>query len=205
MGLGLAIAACLLGGVYLYRSFVGLGRFLSLSRPVAASMLVVEGWLPDSALVQASKLFWQQGYRCILTTGPPLAQGSFLSQYQTQAQLAAATLIALGIPDELVHPLPCPTVTTGRTYTSALAVKEYLAQTYPDLASLNLFTYGCHARRSGYIYRRLFRPAGVAVGVIASAVHGFELDRWWQTSSGVRTVLGEWIAYLYVRLIRWDR
>ncbi|NJL47273.1 MAG: DUF218 domain-containing protein [Leptolyngbyaceae cyanobacterium SM2_5_2] len=201
--LGGAIALLLLGlGIYL--GFLNLARFLSVSRPVEAQVLIVEGWVGDDALTQASKLFWQEGYRAIITTGPPLLRGTFLSHYKTHAQLAAATLVALGIQADLIIPMPCPAIENYRTYSAALAVQQTLSTQWPDLNAVNLFTVGCHARRSWYIYRRLLQAEGIAVGVIA-ADPGFELATWWQTSSGVRTVVGEGIAYLYVRLIRWNR
>ena len=197
------IALALLGWV-IFWGFIHLAQFLSVTRPVEAPILVVEGWAADDALALASKIFWQEGYRAIITTGPPLLRGTFLSHYQTHAQLAAATLVALGIPAELIFPMPCPAIDTHRTYTAALAVSQFLGQQWPEVSAVNLFTVGCHSRRSWYIYRRLLQPEGIAVGVIA-AHPGFELATWWQTSSGVRTVVGEWIAYLYVRFIRWNR
>ncbi|MGF1569647.1 MAG: hypothetical protein ACFCVD_16525 [Nodosilinea sp.] len=197
LALGLLALGC-------YWGFVNLARFLNLSRPIAAEVLVVEGWISDEALVAVSKLFWQGGYQALITTGPPLLRGTFLSHYRTHAELSAATLVALGIPQHLIIPMPCPEVERFRTYTSALAVKRYVERQRPDLRGLNLFTMGCHARRSGYIYHRLFAPANIAVGVIASDLSGFDPQTWWTTSTGVRTVVSELIAYAYVRLIQWQ-
>jgi hypothetical protein len=194
-----------LGGLalWLYRGLVNLASFLALSRPIAADVLIVEGWIPDYAMAQASQEFWRGKYNILITTGPPLLRGTYLSNYKTHADLAAATLKVLGVPPERIVVLPCPVADRFRTYTSALAVQQYLAKHPPSLG-INLFTLGCHARRSWYIYQRLFRLYQIPVGVMAMANDTFDLHRWWVSSSGARTVLGEWIAYCYVRLIRWN-
>ncbi|NJL44635.1 MAG: DUF218 domain-containing protein [Leptolyngbyaceae cyanobacterium SM2_3_12] len=204
MQLAIMVAVGLsLVGLGLYWGLVNLARFLNISRPILADVLVVEGWLSDEALTLASKLFWQDNYRVIITTGPPLTRGTFLSEYKTHAALSAATLVQLGVPKHLIIPLPCPAVEQFRTYTSALAVKQWLEIHQPGLRRLNLFTMSCHARRSWYIYRRLFAAANLAVGVIATDPTGFDLQTWWTTSSGFRTVIAETIAYGYVRWISW--
>jgi hypothetical protein len=199
--IGILIFAGLM--VLAYWGFVNLATFLTMTRPVVADVLVIEGWIPDFALEQASKEFWQGGYKTIVTTGPPLLRGTYLSEYKTHADLAAATLKAMGVPPELIISLPCPNADRFRTYTSALAVQHYLGQG-PSPVGINLFTQGCHARRSWYIYHRLLTPTQIKVGIIPMANHTFDLQQWWTTSSGVRTVVGELIAYLYVRLVRWD-
>jgi hypothetical protein len=193
------------GGLALvsYRGFVNLASFLALSRPIAADVLIIEGWIPDYAMAQASQEFWRGKYKTIITTGPPLLRGTYLSAYKTHADLAAATLKVLGVPSKQIVSLPCPVADQFRTYTSALEVQQYLAKNPPALG-INLFTLGCHARRSWYIYQRLFSPHHISVGVIAMVSDTFDHQRWWVSSSGARTVLGEWIAYLYVRFVRWN-
>lgn len=38
------------------------------------------------------------------------------------------------------------------------------------------------------------------VGVIALEPESYNPDRWWTSSAGVRTLIGETIAYLYYRI-----
>lgn len=190
-------------GLLSWYGFANLAKFLNLSAPINADVLVIEGWISDKALVQASRLFWQDGYKTIITTGPPVHYGYFLSDYKTHAQLSAATLERLGIPASKILPLPCPTVDQFRTYTSALAVKQYYEIHQLKPHGINIFTSSCHARRSWYIYHQLFAAANIEVGVVATEPYSFDLNQWWKTSAGVRTVIGELIAYSYVRLINW--
>jgi len=190
-------------GLLFWFWFTHLAEFLNLCAPIKADILLIEGWLPDQALVQASKLFWEDGYTAIITTGPPLQHGYFLSEYKTHAEFSAATLVALGIPRELIISLPCPSAERYRTYTSALAVKQYCEYKGVRPNGINIYTMSCHARRSWFIYRQLFAPANVRIGVLAHQPDNFDLRHWWRTSAGGRIVVGEFIAYGYVRLISW--
>ncbi len=190
-------------GLWFWYWFTNLAKFLNLCAPIEADTLVIEGWVPDKTLAQAAQIFWQEGYKTIITTGPPVDYGYFLSEYKTQAQLSAATLEHLGIPESKIIPLSCPTVEKFRTYTSALAVKQFYESQPFKPRRINLFSSSCHARRSWYIYHQLFAAANIAVGVVATKPYNFDPDHWWKTSAGVRTVVGEFIAYSYVRLVNW--
>src|SRR5215831_3856379 len=83
----------------------GCAQFLSLSRPIAAEVLVVEGWLPDYALKGARDEFEHGGYRYLITAGSPLLSGYYNSAAKTSAHLAAAGLIALGVSSNAVVPV----------------------------------------------------------------------------------------------------
>jgi hypothetical protein len=54
-------------------------EFLSKSHPVAAEILVVEGWLPDYALDQACDEFKRNKYRLLITTGFPHERGVIMA------------------------------------------------------------------------------------------------------------------------------
>lgn len=49
--------------------------FMAIDRPSKPEILVVEGWLPESALDQAKEVFLNQGYKKLITTGFPYNQG----------------------------------------------------------------------------------------------------------------------------------
>ena len=61
---------------------------------------------------------------------------------------------------------------------------------------LNLMTRGLHARRSWMVYRKVFGP-GVRVGVISCPPHNYLPAKWWQSSAGLKGVIGETIATGY--------
>jgi hypothetical protein len=174
--------------------------FLAANRPVYGQILVVEGWVPDTVLEQAIPFFYEHNYQLIITTGGPLAKGSHLSKYSTYAELTAATLIQLGVKQNLVVPAPSPPVRTDRTYASALAVKECLSRSTRPINSVDVLSLGTHARRTQWLFQSALGD-NITVGVVAAPHPEYDPDQWWSSSSGVRTVIGETIAYLYARFL----
>ncbi|NES05153.1 MAG: cytosine deaminase [Okeania sp. SIO2F4] len=176
--------------------------FLAVTSPIEADLLIVEGWMSDYAVKSAIAEFNQGSYQKLITTGTPIGKGFYLSEYNNFAELTAATLITLGVAPDRVVAVPTPQVTKYRTTASAMAVKEWLQTSNLKVNSINIYTLGPHARRSWMIYRNVFSP-DIQVGVIALEPKGYNTHRWWQSSAGMRTVIGEAIAYFYTRFVDW--
>ena len=66
------------------------------------------------------------------------------------------------------------------------------------LTAVNVLTEDVHARRTRLLFEMALGP-GVKVGIIAVPNADYEAARWWRYSEGVRSVLGESIAYVYAR------
>jgi hypothetical protein len=177
---------------------VNIHSFLAVNHPVHGEILVVEGWLPDYAIENAAREFKDHSYRLLVTTGGPLLEGSFLSQYKSYAEFAAATLRQLGFKDSLLVAVPAPAVKEDRTYESAIALKQWMHKSGLSIRSMTVYSLGPHARRSWLMFKEALGDS-VTVGVIAAADMSYDPDRWWESSSGTRTVLDEAIAYLYAR------
>jgi hypothetical protein len=178
-------------------------RFLAPNSPLKADVLVVEGWIEDYALESAMKEFQRGGYQKLITTGTPLEQGFYLSEYKTSAELAAATLIALGFaPDQLVA-VPAPQVLRNRTAASAVALSEWISQSNLKIKSINLYSSDVHARRSWLMFKQALAPK-IQVGVISVDSDSYNPKQWWIYSAGVRSIISEAIAYLYARLVSWS-
>ena len=176
--------------------------FLAVTSPISADVLVVEGWIPDDALKQAFEEFKSGAYRQIITTGTPVEKGSFLTEYKNYAEVAAATLRKLGLPLEKVI-VPTPAKIKDRTYAAAVTLRQWLSKTNPLLESVNLYTYDVHTRRSWLLFKKALAPK-VKVGAIAAKTQDYNPKSWWKSSAGVRTVLDEFIAYLYAQFVSWD-
>lgn len=177
-------------------------RFLAPNFPIKADVLVVEGWMEDYAIKSAMQEFKQGGYQKLITTGSPLEQGYYLSQYKTTAELSAATLIALGFdPDQLVA-VSAPNVVRNRTAASAVALREWLRQSNLKIKSINLYSSDVHARRSWLMFKQALAP-DIQVGVISVDSDSYNPKQWWIYSAGVRSIIAETIAYLYARLVSW--
>ncbi len=129
-------------------------QFLSVNDPVEGDILVVEGWIPDYALEKAINEFKTHNYRLLVTTGLPLLAGSHLSKYKSSAEVAAATLIQLGLDEDLIAVVPAPATRKDRTYASALALRKWLLNSNVPVKSFNIYTLGTHARRSRLLFKK---------------------------------------------------
>ena len=173
--------------------------FLSVNHPVNAEILVVEGWLPDYALEKVISEFQANNYHLLVTTGAPLLKGSHLLEYNTSAEATAATLKELGFDEDLIVVVPAPTMTKDRTYASAMAIKNWLLNSNMTVKSINIYTLGPHARRSRLLFEKVLDDKMI-IGVIAADNLGYDSRNWWNSSNGVRTLISEMVAYLYVRM-----
>ncbi|MGL5061051.1 MAG: YdcF family protein [Microcoleus sp.] len=171
-------------------------QFLAVTSPIAADVLVVEGWLPDYAIESAIGEFKSGKYRQLITTGLPLSKGYYLAEYKNYAALTAATCIALGFDKDKVVAVPAENVIKHRTAASAIALRDWLAASPTKVNSINLYSFGTHARRSWRIFQQILNPE-IQVGIISVAPQDYNPQEWWKSSAGFRTVTGEIIAYIY--------
>jgi hypothetical protein len=190
------LAVCLVTGVLAVAAVRSIHPLLAVSAAAEADTLVVDGWLPDDTLRDVVAEFRRGRYARLCTTGGPLSHGSYLSKYGNYAQLMAANLRALGFDTERLIVAPSAGVTTNRTFESAWALREAFDRQGVAVQGLNLMTRGLHARRSWMVYRKVFGP-GVRVGVISCPPHDYLPAKWWQSSAGLKGVIGETIATGY--------
>ena len=182
--------------------------FLSKNVPIASKVLVVEGWLPDYALKQAIEIFRREHYKMIITTGGPLGVGSYLKEYKDYANLAKATLLALGMKDEEVFAVSAADVKRDRTYHSALALKEWMSINKSRVEAFNLASLGPHTRRSNLLFKKAFSEKdgllenSIEIGSFAIEPEDYNPQKWYASSAGVRTTINELIAYMYVVLLK---
>ena len=174
--------------------------FLALNNPIPDGLLVVEGWLPDYALRIAADEFKEGPYSVVYVTGGTLEYGSYLSAYKTYAQLGAATLIKLGLNSNVVQAVPAPRVRKDRTYFAALSLKRWLLAHNIKPERIHLISDGPHARRSRLLYQKAMGPE-VVIGVSSIPSNEYDERHWWRYSAGVRSVIGEGLAYLYARFL----
>ncbi|MBE9468601.1 MAG: YdcF family protein [Bacteroidetes bacterium] len=172
--------------------------FLATNKTVNAEILVVEGWLPDYALKNAVNEYKTNNYKIIITTGVPLLKGYYLSEYQNFANISKKTLIKLGLDETKIIAIPTKNVKKDRTYASAIAVRNWLNENKPRIKSINVYTLGSHSRRTLLLYNEAFNN-DVIIGIYAHNNRDFKDKEWWTTSQGVRTVIGNFIAYIYAK------
>jgi hypothetical protein len=189
-----------LGLVSAFLFFLSAHPFLAVTRRVNTNNLVVEGWIQRYALRAAAQEFNNGSYAHIFTTGgPENGSGGYVNDYQTSASVGAESLKRLGIPNEVIQMAPSRVMGRERTYSSAVALRDWLYSHNLSIHSFNVLTEDCHARRTQLLYQEAFRGK-IAVGVIAVPNPDYNPKDWWRYSDGVREVIGESIAYIYARV-----
>ena len=174
--------------------------FLAPTKPVGGEILVVEHWLPDYALEKVKEQFQKGNYRLLVIVGRKLERGHPLEQYKNSANWMVSKFKDRGIPEGKIMPISVnKPLKKDRTYHKALLVQKKLDEIGLTEISIDVVSLGAHARRTWFLFEKVFSP--VSVGVVSIMPIGYNTSRWWLSSAGVRSVISESIAYLYARFI----
>jgi hypothetical protein len=187
------------GLVATYFAFLNIHPFLAVTHRVNTNVLVVEGSVQRYAIRGGAEEFKNGSYERIFTTGGPVAgNGGYINDYNTSASVAAEGLKKFGIPKDAIQMAPSHVIARERTYSSAIALRDWFRDHNLAIHSFNVLTEGCHARRTQLLYHGAFGK-NVAIGIIAVSNPDYNPKDWWRYSDGVREVIGESIAYIYAR------
>lgn len=179
--------------------FKNLAYFLALNSPVSSRYLVVEGWLPKSALERALEEFNYGNYKLLITSGGPNDSDCAVDN-TSYAERAGIELIRLGLNENNLLIASAPASAQDRTFLSAVMVRKQIATLHSAVDAINIFTSDVHARRTHLLYQQAFRDLKTQIGVISIPPERFKLDRWWGTSEGAKVVLTEFIGWVWVKL-----
>ncbi len=164
-----------------------------------ARTLVVEGWLDLAELRQAAATARNGHYDRVLTTGGPIDPMMDAGNWRNYAVRAAAQLRASGSPPAMpVIAVPAPASAQDRSYLSAVMVREWAKQNGVVLGAIDLYSAGVHARRSWLVYRMAFGDT-VEVGVLTARPADYDPQRWWTSSVGAKTTLGEVLGLAWTK------
>ena len=140
-------------------------------------------------------------YEKVYTTGGPIAgSDGATNDFNTSASIGAEWLVKAGVPAELVQMVPSHVAGRDRTYSSAVALREWFRTNHVTVASVNVLTEDVHARRTRLLFQEAFGKT-TEIGIISVQNPDYDPKRWWRYSEGVREVLGESIAYLYANFL----
>lgn len=179
----------------------GAHPFLAQTRRENTKILVVEGWVRQFAFNAALAEFHNGNYTMVYTTGGPIAgTDGATNDYNTAASVGAELLVKTGVPAGQVQMVPSHVAGRDRTFSSAVALREWFRVHHISVTSINLLTEDAHARRSRLLFQEAF-GSQVAVGIISVRNPDYDPKHWWHYSEGVREILGESIAYVYARFI----
>jgi hypothetical protein len=173
--------------------------FLSVNNGGTGEILVVEGWISTRRVEEAAQAFHRGHYRRVVVVRNVYREGNNWESGRYTADWVAADLVEKGVPKEMIQLLFCPVVRKDRTYSCAVAVRQWLEQHSIPVTSIDVATVAIHTRRSRLLYEKAFGNR-VSVGMIALPDVEYDPDHWWRSSEGVREVPFELVAYLYARL-----
>src|ERR1051325_8469583 len=168
--------------------FFRIHPFLAVTRRVDSDVLVVEGWIPDPAFKDCIAEFNTHPYRKVFTTGGPVQGRGPVSQYKTFAPAGFVALAELGLPRDRLQSVPAHLVNRDRTYSSAVALREWYRENHFPVRSLNVITSDVHARRTRLLFQKAF-GSGVAVGIISLPSDAYPANDWYRYSEGVKEVI----------------
>src|SRR5215467_4763095 len=183
--------------------FFGVYPFLAITTKLSTDTLVVEGWVHEYALRIAAKEFKTNRYERVFTTGGPVeGSGGYVNDYQTVASVSAEGLVKAGITADAVQMVPSHIIGRDRTYSSAVALRNWLYDNNVSVNSFNVLTENTHARRTRLLFEEAF-GGRVRVGVISIPNPDYDQRYWWRYSQGVKDVLTEGVAYIYAKFLFW--
>jgi len=189
------------GLVAAYFAFLNIHPFLAVTHRVNTNILVVEGWMERYAIRACAEEFKNRSYDRIFTTGgPENGDGDYTNDYNTSASVAAEGLKKFGIPKDVIQMAPSHVLGRERTYSSAIALRDWFRDHNLAIHSFNVLTEDCHAQRTQLLYQEAFGE-NVTVGIIAVSNPDYDPKDWWRYSDGVQEVIGESIAYIYARFL----
>lgn len=196
--LGRLLVAILIVG--LFCTFLShLYPFLAPDRPPRKGVMVVEGWIHDLALDETVVMFRSGNYSKIVCTGVQIETGSYILPYKSYPEMTASRLRKLGVPENRIIVTVAAEDKRDRTYSSAVALREAFMAYNMDETNLCLVTVGPHGRRSRMLFQKALGK-DYRIGVISLEESSYNSNEWYTCSEGVRSVIGEFIAYTYAKL-----
>jgi len=193
---------CTLGSAVLVFALARVHDFLTPQAPCGADLLVVEGWIEPEGLDQAVELVRAGRYARVVTAGGPIVGWADRFGFASFADLARDYLVGRGLPAGQVLAAPAPASAQKRTFLSAVEVRDRLQAEGLQVDAIDVFSSGCHARRTWLLYRMAFGP-GVRVGILAARPEGYDPSAWWRSSDGAKAVLQELLSLAWTELFFW--
>jgi uncharacterized SAM-binding protein YcdF (DUF218 family) len=188
-----------------YFAFLNIHPFLATTQRVDTNVLVVEGWIDKYAIRSAVEEFKAGSYQRVFTTGGPVVgNGGYINDYNTSASVGAELLKNFGLPSESLQMVPSRVMDRDRTYSAAVALRNWFRDHNMAVRSFNVLTQDFHARRTRLLYQKAFGKR-VTIGVIAVPSPDYDSTHWWRYSEGVEEVVTEGVAYIYAKFFFYPR
>jgi|SRR5581483_1923294 len=191
-------ALCITGALAFIAVLVFVHEFLAVSSPSGQGVLIVEAWVPKQSLAESAAIFLEGHYDYLVLVGGPMKQKATTQAVAvTYADSAANEIRGLNIdPAKVVKISVGPA--KNRTYSTALAVRDWLRRSGNTSQSVDVFTAGVHARKSWVLFRYALGDS-YRVGVIAGPEHSYDPRFWPASRRGAWIVSRNVAGYLYYK------
>lgn len=174
--------------------------FLAPDKPPHEGLFVIEGWIHDVALDEAVRMYRAGNYSKIACAGVPIEIGSYIQSFKSYPEMTAARLLRLGIDQsEIITAIGVDNM-KDRTFTAATALRSSLMAGNIGETNIHLVTTGPHGRRSRLLFQQALGKE-YNVGVTCLEDVSYDPAHWYRYSEGIRSVIGEFIAYTYAKFI----
>jgi hypothetical protein len=137
-------------------------------------------------------------HNSVYVFGNPGAETRSENNFNSHAELARNSLLALGIDSALILAIPGERVKVNRTLSSALAFRDWLKTSDIEVKGINIVTSGTHAKRTLMTYNRILKKK-YEVGIIALPDYQAQASRRYRVLNTLREIVG--LAYYRVILI----
>lgn len=195
--MGWLLMITLIAGAF-FAFLANLYPFLAPDKAPHDGVMVVEGWIHDFALDEAVIMYRAGNYSRIVCTGTPIETGSYIQEFKSYPEMTAARLRKMGIPEDQIVVTVADDNKNDRTYLAAVAMREGIMAYNINETSLHLITTGPHGRRSRMLFKKALGKE-YHIGVTCLDESSYDADDWYTCSEGVRSVVGELIAYTYAK------
>lgn len=116
-------------------------------------------------------------------------------RFMNYADYSAFIIKNLGFRDSIIA-LPASGKRLSRTYSCALAFKEWYLKSSFKGAPVNIVSLGPHSRRTWMTYRRVLGK-NADVGIIMVNNEEYNKNNWWKSLTGVKVTIHEMASYIY--------
>ncbi|MCF8380751.1 MAG: hypothetical protein K9H49_14350 [Bacteroidales bacterium] len=173
-----------------------ISTFLVVNKPLTTEILVVDGLLPGYAYDSIVKLIKKEDYKYLITTGVDVDYTFNSNEQFNIADFSYKILNTKKIENCQLLSAPAHFIDRDRTYSSAVALREWFITQRIFPGKINVVSFSCHSRRTWVLYRKAFNDFA-EVGIISVKDQSYDYARWYYYSRGVRQVLSETIGYVY--------
>jgi len=175
------------------------GKMLVKADPIAHAdaIVILMGSISDRAL-QASDLYKANLAKQIIFSrvGTESARSGVLPDIYKirKSDLVKDTLIALGVPDSIIHILPGNAVSTRM---EAGIINNYLMSN-PEIDTILMVSSSSHTRRASMIFKSTFRASNHSMVIICvpSIYTDFHADHWWRSKKDIKRTGMEYLKIL---------